>query len=185
MIIVEFFAGPGSGKTTMSTGAFSAFKSEGIECEFTREYAQELIYKGREHILRDQNQFSISAGQYTKYKELERCGVELLFSDTSMSLCRLYAPATPKNEALFTVIDYAEKEFDIIKVFVSRVKPYQTKGRLQTAEQARCLDDLVQKQCGPFDITIPGSKHAMPILVDKLKELIESRKKGAGDASNP
>ena len=43
MIVVNLFAGPGSGKSTTCAGLFSKLKLAGIYCEMVLEYAKELV----------------------------------------------------------------------------------------------------------------------------------------------
>ena len=167
MRIIEFFGGPGSGKTTTATHAFSAFKQMGIECEFVREYAQEAIYCGQKHHL--DSQFIVAANQYRKYKEQELAGTKLVFSDTSMLLSKVYGDIThPGRQYLNALIDILQDEFEIVKVFIKRVKEYKTQGRLQTEQEARELDILMKSKCGPFDFAIPGDEQGIKSLLGNL-----------------
>lgn len=166
--IIEFLGGPGSGKTTMAAQLFAHWKSKSVVCEFVREYAQELIFKGKRHILERQNQLKISAGQYTKYTDLQGMGYTLLISDTSLRLCTIYAPEKLK-ESIRDIVEVVESEFQIIRVFVQRRKNYQTKGRLQPEAEARELDDTIREACGPFDLVVPGDVSGFEYLLDYLE----------------
>lgn len=167
MIIVEFFGGPGSGKTTTATRVFSEFKQLGFDCEFTREYAQEAIYTQQRYQL--DSQFIVAANQYRKYKELELAGTELVFSDTSLLLSKVYGVNHPSNHLLAPLVDALHREFTVIKVFVRRCKPFRPQGRVHTEAQSREIDILIRHKLGPFDYEIDGTEQGIQELVDKLR----------------
>ena len=54
MIIINLFAGPGSGKSTTCAGLFSKLKLAGINCEMVLEYAKELVWENNLETLDDQ-----------------------------------------------------------------------------------------------------------------------------------
>jgi len=60
-IIINLFAGPGSGKSTVAAGLFNYFKKNGYNCELAPEVAKDLTYSRSRAI---NNQFFISASQY-------------------------------------------------------------------------------------------------------------------------
>lgn len=170
MIIVEFFGGPGSGKTTLASSAFSYYKRQAKSVEFTREYAQELIYEGREHLL--PYQFVVAAGQYRKYKELELSGANIVFSDTSLSLSKIYARPGRIKKHLIPLLDEAEKEFEIIKVFVQRKKPFDTQGRVHSEEESQQLDLEIIEKLQPFNFVVTGDEAGFTELIRGLTPLL-------------
>lgn len=60
-IIINLFAGPGSGKSTAAAGLFNYFKKKGYNCELAPEVAKDLTYSKSRAI---NNQFFVSASQY-------------------------------------------------------------------------------------------------------------------------
>ena len=53
MKVINIFAGPGSGKSTLSTELFSTLKKMHLRVEFVGEYAKDLIYEKRFDRLND------------------------------------------------------------------------------------------------------------------------------------
>jgi len=172
MKIIEFLGGPGAGKTTLSTRLFSRLKQDGKRVEFVREYAQELIFAGQEHLLADSNQLNVLAGQYTKYKNLERLGYDLIISDSSMSLSAVYASDTTLNNLMNLLSNTAEEEFDIIKIFVTRDpdKNFNEIGRIHTYSESLEADEMIRKKCGPFTKFLLPNDNSVNDLLKLLEE---------------
>ena len=47
MIVVNLFAGPGSGKSTTCAGVFAKLKLAGVNCEMALEYAKDKVWEER------------------------------------------------------------------------------------------------------------------------------------------
>ena len=58
-IIVNLFAGPGSGKSTTAAGVFYHLKRKNINCELVREYAKELVWEKSFEKLKDQGHVTL------------------------------------------------------------------------------------------------------------------------------
>lgn len=41
-LVINFFGGPGCGKSTMASRLFSELKSKGVKCEYVTEYAKDV-----------------------------------------------------------------------------------------------------------------------------------------------
>jgi hypothetical protein len=63
-VIINFFGGPGAGKSTLATGVFTWMKMQGLNCEYVPEYAKELSYAGDMKTV--SNQFYVSAMQHQR-----------------------------------------------------------------------------------------------------------------------
>lgn len=169
MKIIEFFGGPGSGKTTSATHCFSAFKRRGIECEFTREYAQEAIFAQQTYQLA--HQVIVAANQYRKYTELQDAGHKLVFSDSSILLSKIYGAGSPKHDLLLPILDALHGDFEVIKVFVTRSdRPFSQRGRVHTEGQSRELDILIKSRCGPFHYVVDSNIESLNSFVDLLEK---------------
>lgn len=171
-IIVNLFAGPGTGKSTSMAGIFCALKFRGVNCEMAPEYAKEKVWEGSQEVLQDQI--------YVFGKQLHNIQrligkVDVIITDSPVLLSLIYA----KNES---------KEFEdlVIEVFhrynnmnyyLQRIKEYNPSGRNQTEEQAKEKDKEILhliNECGVDYKTKLSSKDTINDIVqdilNKLKE---------------
>ena len=50
-LLVNFYAGPGTGKSSTMAGVFSELKWMGVNCEMAPEFAKEKVWEGSLNIL--------------------------------------------------------------------------------------------------------------------------------------
>ena len=74
MIVVNFFAGAGAGKSTISAEVFSKLKKLGYKTELVGEYAKECILQQNFEMLKDQ--LYLFATQVHRLRGLEKSGVD-------------------------------------------------------------------------------------------------------------
>lgn len=167
MIVINFFAGPGSGKSTGAAALFAKLKNKGLRVELAREFAKDLIYEGRKEQLR-RNQLFVTAGQYARLKDLEASGCDIAITDSPLALGLAYARDMQYFTELVTLIGKLESEFTNLNVWVDRVKPYQTFGRLQDETAARALDTLTFDLGYPFQFKTTGDESGQTLLAETV-----------------
>ena len=69
MIVINFFGGPNSGKSTQAAGLFHKMKIEGYSIEHVNEYAKMCVWENRMEILEDQ--LYVMAKQNRRVKRLK------------------------------------------------------------------------------------------------------------------
>lgn len=138
MIVVNLYAGPGAGKSTTATGVFSLLKLHGVNAEYVPEFAKDLTWEKREKTL--SNQYYVWAKQYHRMWRL-RDDVDVTITDSPLLLTLFYG----KTCASFrqTVLETFNDSFDNMNFIVNRVKKYNPKGRNQTEEESRRIDDNI------------------------------------------
>ncbi len=137
MIVVNLFAGPGSGKSTTAAFLFYYLKSKNCNVELIQEYAKSQVYEGSYHKLN--NQVYITAKQYKKLKDIatnSKENVQLVITDSPLLLGRIYCKSKSYYNEYSALLNVLNAEFDNVNVFVKRVKPYNPFGRLQTVEES-------------------------------------------------
>jgi len=137
MILVNFFAGPGSGKSTTAAGVFSLLKLHGINCEYVPEFAKDLTWENRYKTL--ENQIYIFAKQQHRIWRLKG-EVDVAITDAPLVQGLVYVE---ENPSLTQIVMQQHNEFDNINFLLNRVKVYQPKGRFHTVEQAVELDSNI------------------------------------------
>jgi len=135
-LIINFYGGPGSGKSTSATALFSQLKFMDINCEYVSEYAKDLTWAKRHNEL--DNQIYIFGKQYHKMHRLKE--VDIIVTDSPLLLSLIYSKGYPFYDELKALVLKVNKSFDNINIFLNRTKKYNPSGRNQTAEESIQID---------------------------------------------
>jgi NAD-dependent DNA ligase len=167
MHVINFFGGPGSGKSSTSAALFYHLKGQKVKTELVGEFAKELIYRGNENQLI--NQVYILGCQYRKLKDLERHGIQLAISDSPLLLQKTYGKINPYYNELVALVSKLNEEFENVNIFLERKKDYQQYGRTQTEEEARELDrEIFDSVGGKFDYIITGDASGTKFIQEEM-----------------
>lgn len=150
--ILNLYGGPGVGKSTTATGVFSRLKTKGINCEYVNEFAKEIVWEGATPML--DNQLHIFAEQFRRQFRLIG-KVDYVITDSPLLLSAVYFDHwfKKRNTKMFddkyceltkTYFLETYKQFDNINWVIHRAKSYEPKGRMQTEDEARVIDEAVQ-----------------------------------------
>lgn len=173
-IIVNLFAGPGAGKSTIAAQVFSTLKWQDISCEIASEYAKDLVWEGRETTLRNQI--------YVFGKQLHRLSrlvdkVDVIICDSPLLLQLIYKPKDIGTSFDQLVLEIVAKYYNL-NYFIRRQKAYDPRGRLQTEVEAKLLDEEVIKLLENYKVpyvSIEGTPQgAAQIVKDVLQHLAAS-----------
>ena len=130
-IVVNIFAGPGSGKSTTAAALFAHFKFEGLNVELAQEYAKELVWLDKE--MNQDEIFRVTSERLTIAKK-----VDFLITDGPILQQLAYTKCPTIRQA---IIDEHDKYHNFnIHLKRSSERKYNPKGRTQTEAQARVLD---------------------------------------------
>ena len=83
MLIVNLFAGPGAGKSTIAAYVFARLKMAGVNCELAPEFAKDKVWEHNQTAL--DNQIYVFAKQYYR---ITRCAdqVDVVITDSPVAL---------------------------------------------------------------------------------------------------
>lgn len=137
-LVVNFYGGPGVGKSTMAAGVFSALKQKGINTELVREYAKDVVWEGRSHIL--SNQIYIFAKQLKRQSDLSG-KVDVIITDSPLLLSLIYGENY--SECFKNLVREEFTKFNNMNIFIRRAKEYNQAGRVQTLEEAQTIDGRI------------------------------------------
>lgn len=149
MIRIALLGGPGSGKTTQSTGVFTACKTDSVLIRYVQEWVVEAF---DENVLPKDNAWT-QLLIYQKQKRKEECipkEIKYMITDSPTLLCYIYTlwkANIPEDNSL--IIDMYEKFLNDLSVYehifvCKRGKEYINDGtRYQTKEEAEKLDRLI------------------------------------------
>jgi len=149
--IICLCGGPGVGKSTVSTGVFTALKQRRISSEYVSEYAKEITWEGTHKLL--ENQIHVFAEQYRRqFRLLNK--VEYVVTDSPLLFNSIYfdyynnsleKPIFSREYADLsrTFFDETFKQFDNLIYYLARKKLYDPNGRNQTLEEAQEIDEKI------------------------------------------
>lgn len=141
---INFFGGPGAGKSTTAAEVFSRLKRELVSVELVSEYVKAWAYAKQpvDHY----DQFYIQAKQMHYEYRLLKNGVKNIVTDSPVALSYIYAPPS-LAPALKLVSDTYDKDFDSYNIFLVRGnKTYIASGRYQNKDRAIEIDKKIQQE---------------------------------------
>lgn len=157
MKVINFFGGPGSGKSTTAAGVFHEMKMQGYSVELVTEYAKDVTWDKRFDLLEDQTY--VFAKQNRRLARLKD-QVEWVVTDSPLPLSLLYMPKDyfKSFEPLAMEI---WNSYQNISFIMRRNFEYQTLGRKEDLDSAHQLDRDLQDFFEKYGIT-PYELHHNP-----------------------
>jgi hypothetical protein len=138
MKVINFFGGPGCGKSTCASLLFYKLKKAGLKAELVTEYAKDMVYEGRTNILEDQ--LYILAKQSRRVSRLEGV-VDYCVTDSPLLLSAIYNTGSPLITDLSLELF---NRFDNVNIRLLRGdRQYQTYGRTQALGEAIKIDSSI------------------------------------------
>jgi hypothetical protein len=166
MKVINLYAGPGTGKSTIMADLFAELKHRGHNAEMATEFAKKLVWENRHEALSDQ--LYIFGKQHHEIKRLDG-QVDFVVTDSPLLLSHYYNKNGGENFSRL-VTEYYQK-YDNLDIFLQREKPYQPAGRTQTEAEARAIDKelmaIVDQHTDSYHV-IPANRYA----VDRILELL-------------
>lgn len=171
-IVVNLTGAPGAGKSTGAAKIFSELKMLGINCELVSEFAKDKTW---EH-----NTTALNCQEYVFGKQsyrLARCrdDVDVIITDSPLPLTIVYTQDEHIVKPLTDLVMAIFNSYDNINFFINRVKPYNPKGRNQTATESDTLSLKIKELYSKLEIPyteIDGDRHgyekAISIICGKL-----------------
>lgn len=136
-IVINFIAGPGVGKSTLTASIFARLKKLGIDCELVTEYAKDKVWEESFKTLN--NQIYVFGKQYHRLCRVSG-KVECIVTDAPLIHNILY---NKDSEKLNDLVIESINKFNNLNLFVERVVEYNENGRIHTLEQAKECDKQI------------------------------------------
>lgn len=167
-LVVNLFAGPGTGKSTTAAGVFYKLKQQGVSAEIVHEFAKDLTWEERHKALSYQPYI---AGKQSYHVHRLIGKVDVIITDSPILLSMIYKGPGYTNglgdHLLKTFFDW-----NTFNVFINRDNehhPYVDAGRNQTLEEAVQVDydivNLLEMTGVPYCI--------IPMADDTVDEIVE------------
>ena len=164
-IVVNLIGGPGSGKSTCASGIFYKLKQSGVNCELALEFAKDKVWEDSIKVLDDQ--LYIFGKQYHKLFRLKD-KVDVIITDSPLLVSILYNKTPSKYFDDLVVEQY--NTFNNMLFFINRPDSYQTEGRLQTANDAKTIDDEIKYMLK--DNNIPYTEIYCENAVEEITKIV-------------
>ena len=174
-IVVNLTGAPGAGKSTGAAKIFSELKMLGINCELVGEFAKDKTWEHNDTALRCQ-EYIFGKQSY----RLARCrdDVDVIITDSPLPLAIIYTQDEFIKKPLTDLVMTIFASYENINFFINRTKPYNPKGRNQTAEESDALSaeikELYQRLNIPYtEITgdEEGYQKAIAKVITKLNTI--------------
>ncbi len=171
-VVINLTGAPGAGKSTGAAKLFYELKMRGINCELVSEFAKDKTW---EH-----NATALNCQEYIFGKQsyrLKRCRdeVDVIITDSPLPLTIIYTKDELIKKPLTDLVLAIYNSYDNINFFINRVKPYNPKGRNQTAEESDSLSleikNLYQQLNIPYteiNGDVAGYDTAIELIIAKL-----------------
>lgn len=170
-IVVNFYGGPGAGKSTQAAKVFAKLKELGINSELITEYAKDLTWQESFYVMK--NQLYVFAKQHHR---LWRVSDKVQVIVTDSPLLNSLAYSDPGDEVFTALVKQESDKYNNINIFLKRPNSYETHGRTQTLEEAKELDNKITnlfKDHGyEWDMNETVHQDLSQIIVDYIKSVL-------------
>jgi hypothetical protein len=171
-LVINLFAGPGAGKSTMRASIFAELKWRGINCEEAPEFAKDLTWEERFKVLSNNQDYVFGKQLHRIIRLVDK--VDVVITDSPILFSIIY---DSKNDDNFRRHVYRKFiEFNNMNYFIERRKGYNPSGRSQTEEQAVEIDQQVRNFLNEWYIDyriIPGIRESVNLVVDDIIQKLD------------
>lgn len=175
MKVINFFGGPGCGKSTTAAYVFSKLKIHGFGCQYVNEYAKDCVYQQRYSLLQN-DQLYILAKQNHKLKMLE-IGAKIDFAivDSPLLLSNIYGDYNSSVQKSFyqLALDYFNS-YDNVNFFIERNHRFENNNRIHNYEESIKIDDKIKSYLVQNNIAFEDISSSQDII-KQIKESVQLR----------
>lgn len=144
LTVVNFFAGPGCGKSTTAAGLFYKMKISNYDVELVHEIAKDCVWERRDIMFSEQDW--LFAQQHRLIRRLVGHDIKYAITDSPILLGLFYMPPD-FPVSLATFIEDAFRSYTNINILLTRnpTLPYVQAGRNETKEKAQAIDEIIKR----------------------------------------
>jgi len=141
---INFFSGPGAGKSVVAAKTFVELKTKGFNVELVHEYIKTWAYQ--KLVPKSFDQYYIFGKQLHSEDVLLSNGVQHIVSDSPLFMQLSYIQRSGNNYLpLLEAAQEFESKYPSVNIFLDRSGlPYQSIGRYENEIQASDMDDRIK-----------------------------------------
>jgi nicotinamide riboside kinase len=174
LIVVNLYAGPGGGKSTLAAGVFSKLKQLHYNAELVGEYAKNVVWRGDLTTLGDQ--IYVMGKQHHRQFVLEgKCDIAV--TDSPILLSCIYNKLYTNYQNLEALAIEAFNRYDNLNFVIRRDTEYRAEGRVQTEEEARQVDQSLVDFLNRIEVPYTEVKlsTALPTIIEMVEKRMRNR----------
>lgn len=174
MLVVNLYAGPCVGKTTLAADIFTKLKRAGVQAENPPEVAKIRAQRGDLAFLEDQ--LAVFAENQHQLGMTARSGATVAIVDSPLLLSLVYAPR-PYLRSFPALVREVYDRYENLNFVLRRQPglPYSMVGRVHTEAEAHAVDaevvQLLQSQRQPFHLIDSSEESAQKVVAEVLRTL--------------
>ena len=178
-LVINMLGGSGVGKSTTAAGLYYQMKLNHMNVELVREYVKVLAWQGAKIGRFDQvNIF----GEQCKLEHTLYGKVDYIVTDSPIILAPIYEifyhnDSMMEEAALKFLSKSRESGIEQLNILLKRNKPYDTKGRFQTEQEAISVDKLTLDFLNKYNIAYSIVDGPEENRVTRIMELISDKQK--------
>ncbi len=145
-LVVNFFAGPGAGKTTCAWEIAAELKKQGLVTEYVPEYAKELVWDNNFEMLDGTAEHQMKLFQEQNRRIQRLIGkVDVIVTDAPILLGTMYCKENTKvaEEYKETVLRQ-HNAYNNFNLFINRGNNFEKEGRIHNLEESRKIDSDIK-----------------------------------------
>lgn len=169
-LVINLFAGPGAGKSTLAALLYSRLKMQHVDCELVREFAKDKTWEKNWSALSDQ----LFVTAYQHYSQhMVQGQVDAIITDSPLLLGLFYHKeenARIKN-AFYQLVKEIFNSQNNLNFFITRTKPYNQNGRNHTEEESKEIDEQIKRFLNENEIPyqeISAKEDSVEILLSQV-----------------
>jgi GTPase SAR1 family protein len=171
---INFFGGPGVGKSTLAAKFFTHLKQRGHNIELVQEYVKQYVYTHR-NLSNWGHVYTFGRQLGEELRPLE-AGVRQIVTDSPLMLQVAYARyhGCPSFEQLAEISLEFETDYQSLNFLVLRTVPFDSVGRWQDEEGGKIWDKLIEQELDMREIPYHYINPLDSKGVDKFLKFVET-----------
>lgn len=164
--VLNFFAGPGAGKSSLAADVFAELKWRGKNVELVTEVAKDLTWDKHFNVLSDQ--LYVSAMQNRRLNRVNG-QVDFIITDSPLPLFAVYHT----DDLMFKTVMHVWNQYTNLNFMVKRIKKYNPAGRSQDEVAAAAIDVKVHELLinNKIDYSmVEGSRDGKWVVMNRLED---------------